>query len=200
MAEPEAEGTTKDRLLESAAEVFAEKGYHGAAVGDIVEQSRTSKGAFYFYFPSKQGIFLTLVDLLADRLIGQVEDAIGRRRGAVARVDAALSAVIETVLRHRTLARILLIEAVGIGPAFEAKRRAIYRRFAGVIERYLREAVADGGLRGVDPAVTSRAWVGAINEVVAQWIADDGAQRAEEVVAGLRSVLLRSIGIERVGS
>ena len=48
---------TRQRILNAAAEVFLEKGYYGAAVDDIVKASHTSKGSFYFHFPSKQDMF-----------------------------------------------------------------------------------------------------------------------------------------------
>ena len=65
MIRASADTPMKDRILAAALEVFASKGYHGAVVDDIVEVSRSSKGAFYHYFPSKQSVFLTLMDELA---------------------------------------------------------------------------------------------------------------------------------------
>ena len=45
-------------MLEAALNVFGEKGYHGAAVDEIVDRAGRSKGAAYFHFPSKAAIFL----------------------------------------------------------------------------------------------------------------------------------------------
>ena len=53
---------TRQRLLDAAEQVFAEKGYHGAVVEDIIRASDSSKGGFYFDFPNKQAIFLSLID------------------------------------------------------------------------------------------------------------------------------------------
>ena len=53
---------TRDKILQAALEVFAEKGYHRALVDDIVRASRTSKGAVYHHFPNKEALFLALVD------------------------------------------------------------------------------------------------------------------------------------------
>src|SRR5690606_41594165 len=76
-----AESDTKRRILEAAAEVFAEKGYYATAVDDIVRASDTSKGSFYHFFPNKQGIFLSLVDHMYSMLLLRVERAIGAERG-----------------------------------------------------------------------------------------------------------------------
>src|SRR5690625_6267779 len=67
---------TKRRILEAAADVFSEKGYHASAVDDIVRASDTSKGSFYHFFRNKQGIFLTLVDHMYSKLLQRIESAI----------------------------------------------------------------------------------------------------------------------------
>ena len=53
---------TRQRILNAAIHIFASKGYHDTRVDEIVSASQTSKGAVYFHFPSKQEIFLGLVD------------------------------------------------------------------------------------------------------------------------------------------
>src|SRR5512147_3200557 len=100
---------TRDRILQAALEVFAQKGYHRALVDDIVHASRTSKGAVYHHFPNKEALFLALVDELAGRLAAAVATAIGSAHGALGKVEAALTAGLETFARHRDLARILLL-------------------------------------------------------------------------------------------
>jgi len=113
-------------------EVFAANGYDGTTVDDIVAASGTSKGAFYHYFSSKQDVFLTLMGTLADLVENGVEAAIEAERGALAKVDAALRVVLETAAAQRGLARILLVEAVGVGPEVERARLEIHRRSSSV--------------------------------------------------------------------
>lgn len=59
---PRGKEATRQRIVEAAIAVFAEKGYHDAAVDEIVRASGTSKGAFYFHFPSKEEIFFALIE------------------------------------------------------------------------------------------------------------------------------------------
>src|ERR1700709_2841321 len=44
----------RSRLLEAGVTLFAEKGYHGTGVKDIVERADVPKGSFYNYFDSKE--------------------------------------------------------------------------------------------------------------------------------------------------
>src|SRR3972149_7605501 len=94
MARSTAGTATRPRPLPAAIDVFAAKGYHGAIVDDIVAASGTSKGAFYHYFPSKQGIFLTLMDALADLVEQGAEGALAAEHGALAKVEDGRRAVV----------------------------------------------------------------------------------------------------------
>lgn len=193
MARSSAETPTKDRILAAAMQVFAAKGYHGAVVDDIVDASATSKGAFYHYFASKQDIFLTLMDSLATLVEQGAETAIASQQGALAKIEAALRVVLETAAEQRDLAKILLVEAVGLGPGLETKRLEIHRRFAAVIKRHLDGAVTDGSIPAQDTLLTSVAWIGAINEVVSLWLITE-ERPLLDYLPGLRALLLRSIG------
>ncbi len=183
---------TRDRLVQAALEVFAARGYHGTTVDDIVAASVSSKGAFYHYFRSKQGIFLALLDQLAGMVEAGVDRAIESEDGALPKVEAALRVVLEVAASHRDLARILLVESAALGPEFEQSRLGIHRRFAALIQRHLDRASADGSIPAQDTQTASAAWIGAINEVLTQRMA--ASADLLEVLPALRTVLLRSVG------
>jgi AcrR family transcriptional regulator len=176
-------------------DVFAQKGYHGAIVDDIVHASDTSKGSFYFHFPNKQGIFLALVDRLSKLLTNEVEGAIAGRQGGVAKVDAALCTVLTTFAEHRKIAKLLLVEAVGLGQVFDQKLLEVHARFAEVIKRHLDSAIADGDIPPIDTEIAAYVWLGAISELVMRWLYTGKPERLEEALPSLRTLLLRSIGV-----
>ncbi len=53
---------------------------------------------------------------------------------------------------------------------YEAKRAEVHERFAGLIRGYLDEAVAEGAIAPLDTRVATLAWLGAVNEIVVQWL------------------------------
>lgn len=190
---------TRERILDAALEVFARKGYHRAIVDDIVRASRTSKGAVYHHFPNKEAVFLALVDEFAARLAAAVAAAIGTRRGALAKVEAALTAALTTFAANERLARLILLEAVSLGPTYQAKRAEVTGRFAALIRGYLDEAVGDGSIAPLDTRVATLAWLGAVNEVVVQWL-HGGVDDLPATIVPLTRLLLRSIGARDAGA
>ena len=185
---------TRDRILHAALQVFAQKGYHRAVVDDIVRASRTSKGAVYHHFPNKEALFLALVDDFSARLAGAIATGIEGAHGALGKVEAALRAGLLTFARHRELARILLLESVSLGAAYEAKRAEVHGRFGALIQGYLDQAVAEASIPALDTRVATLAWLGAVNEVVIQWLHSGEPDLLSQAVPALTPMLLRSIG------
>ena len=187
---------TREKILEAALSVFAQKGYHRAIVDDIVRASGTSKGAVYHHFPNKETLFLALVDEFASHLATAAAAAIAVQHGALKKVESALHAALETFARHRQLARILLLEAVSLGPTYEAKRAEVHRRFADLIKGYLDEAAAEGSIPPLNTEVATLAWLGAVNEVVIQWLHTGRPDLVTDALPSLTHLLLRSIGAD----
>jgi AcrR family transcriptional regulator len=192
---PDPTQETRTRILEAAVKVFATKGYHDTKVDDIVSESSTSKGSFYFYFPSKQDIFLALSDTFADLLESKITQAMEKEAHGMQQMHAALHASLGLFTQYRGLAKIALVQAVGLGAVFEERRRAINNRLTLIIQSRLERAAADGSIPPLQTEITARAWVGALNEIVIQWIYT-GTPPLEESLPALKIFLLRSIGVE----
>jgi TetR/AcrR family fatty acid metabolism transcriptional regulator len=190
---PEGKESTRQRILDAATDVFSEKGYHGAAVDDIVKASQTSKGSFYFHFPSKQDIFFSLVDRFIVSLARSAEMAIAQEKGALAKVNAALDTVFTTFSRHRNLAKILLVGGVGLGKVFDERLLATHARFASIIKGHLDDAVIEGSIPPLNTEITAYAWLGAVNEVIVRWLYTGQPDPLQGTLDTLRELLLRSI-------
>lgn len=191
----------RERILDAAFNTFATRGYRDTAVDDIAGAAETSKGGIYFHFPTKEAIFRELIQTTADKLVARVERAVAMETEPVARAEAAIRTVLATFSGHRTMARLLFLDTVGAGRVFQVETNALHARFARLIEGYLDEAVALGAIPPLDARVTSIAWFGAINEVVARWLQADEPARLEDAFPALRAALLRSAGVaaERIG-
>ncbi|MCL4266816.1 MAG: TetR/AcrR family transcriptional regulator [Anaerolineae bacterium] len=189
---------TKSRILDAALDVFASKGYHDTRLDEIVEEAHTSQGAIYFHFPNKERLFLALVDQFADLLERRVTEAITQEEAGIARVRAALETCLDTFGRYRRPAKLLLVQAAGLGAAFENKRNEINDRFARLIETYLQEAIAVGDIAPVDTEVVAYAWMGAMYGVIIRWVYT-GEPEPPRILQTLLPVLLRSVGFEENG-
>jgi AcrR family transcriptional regulator len=185
----------RETILDAAFHVFSRVGYRDAAVDEIAERAATSKGGLYFHFPTKQALFVELMRTTADKLVDRVDREVAAHSDPIAQADAALRTVLATFSGHRTMARLLIVDALGAGRDFRAEIERLHARFAGLIEGYLDEAVADGIIPPIDTRIASQAWFGALNEVVTRWLVAEKAGPLEDAYPALRRILFRGVGI-----
>ncbi|GAB92247.1 TetR/AcrR family transcriptional regulator [Gordonia rhizosphera] len=67
---------TRRRLLDSAMDAFAERGYYGASIEDICERAGFTRGAFYSNFGSKDELFYALFEEHTDLILTRLRDAL----------------------------------------------------------------------------------------------------------------------------
>ncbi len=187
--------STRERILDAAMNIFSAKGFHDTKLDEIVAEASISKGSIYFHFPNKEKLFIALVDQFADVIERRAREAIEDEAPGMDRVRVALEAVLETFAKYRRPAKLLLVQAVGLGAVFERKRMEVTDRFALLIQTYLDEAVADGSIAPVNTHIVAHAWMGAIYSVVIQWVYT-GEPSRDEILHTLLPLLLKSVGYQ----
>ena len=86
-------GETRRRILEVAAEAFADRGYAGTSLSDVLKASGVTKGGFYFHFPSKEALALATLRHKQEQWAGLVMAAVLRRPRAVEQLEAMVDAL-----------------------------------------------------------------------------------------------------------
>ncbi|GAA3021309.1 TetR family transcriptional regulator [Microbacterium dextranolyticum] len=106
---------TRAELLAVATEVFAEDGYSGARVDDIAERTRTTKRMIYYYFGSKEGLYLAVLES-AYRGIREAERAIDvRHADPVDAIRELAELTFDHHVSHDAFIRLVSIENIHRG-------------------------------------------------------------------------------------
>jgi AcrR family transcriptional regulator len=106
---------TRSELLAVATEVFAEDGYSGARVDVIAERTRTTKRMIYYYFGSKEGLYLAVLEE-AYRGIREAERSIDvDHTDPVAAVRELAELTFDHHVTHEAFIRLVAIENIHRG-------------------------------------------------------------------------------------
>ena len=180
-------------MLDAALEVFTQRGYGDTAVDEIARVSDTSKGGLYFHFPSKQALFLALLDEASVALLQRVEDATAAESDPLLRGDAALREVLHALQVTASWRGYSSSKHSEPGKEFNAKLNDLHAAFAALIADCLEDAVTQGQIPPLDTQVAAHAWYGAINHVVLRWLLNGEPSRLEETYPALRALLLYGV-------
>jgi AcrR family transcriptional regulator len=180
-------------ILDGARQVFAERGYDGSAVRDIVARTELAPGTFYNYFPDKESIFRALVEesiaVVRERLrearrdARDIEEFVGGAYHAYFSAMAADPVMFQLMRRNAGTIRAMLddpVLAAGVGELLEDLEAAIER----------------GELPPLDARYMARAMAGAGLEIAMEMFERDGAPDVEGAAAFATALFLG--GIERM--
>ncbi len=182
----------RKRILDAALEAFVGKGYDDVGIEEIAQTAGTPRGALLFHFPSRERIFLALMDRFADSVERKILAVMEEQDQGMLRVEAALTACLEAFARHWRQTKVLLSPAVALGAPYQDKQNQIRTRFARHIQRFLDEAIALRQIPAVDTEVIATAWIGAIHHLIMTWIRAGEPDR-DRIEASLVPMLLHSV-------
>jgi AcrR family transcriptional regulator len=186
-------GTERRRqLMDYAAERFASGGFHPTSVAEVVEGLGVGKGVFYWYFASKDELFLEILRESQADLRRAQQQAIGDERDAVRRIELGIRATFAWMDDHRPLVNLLQFAATEerFAPTL---RHAQARQFRD-LTHHVAEAVAEGRVRAADPELLTHAVLGVLDRLSRALLRDNGLRAddlAEEAVAFCLGGLLR---------
>ena len=157
---------------------FAEQGYHPTSVSEIVAGLGVGKGVFYWYFDSKEQLFLEILREAQTDLRRRQQQAIADEPDPVRRIELGLRASMAWSEAHRDHNK--LIQFAATESAFaDALRRGQDIAVADVV-KHVKEAIALGRIRDADPDVLAHAMVGVASHLTRTFIYERG-EPAEQV-------------------
>ena len=194
-------GEARERLLSGATALFASKGYAATTVREIVERAGVTKPVLYYYFRSKEGIYLDLMREPFSEFAALVEEAVLEAGSARERLFRLCLMAYDIFIENLDAARVMY--SIYYGPPQGAPFidfDAYHRRFQEAVLQVLRDGIRGGEFRRVDLHDAMWAVIGAVNVAMEvelchppQSLGRDGVRRVLETV-------LEGIAMKRKGT
>lgn len=173
----------RERLVGAGIDVFGRTGYRTATVRALCARAGLTKRYFYESFTDSEELLLTCYERAADEIHGAMVRAVAEAPADLAaQLRAALAGYFGAIEADQRLARITLLEILGVGPAVDAAYQAQTERFASSVEVLAGEAFAASGLPPVQRHLIAQGIIGAITTVAAQWLLTGRSTPTEQLV------------------
>jgi AcrR family transcriptional regulator len=169
----------RERLLEAAVRVVAEKGYGPTTVADLTREAGISRTTFYAMFEDKEACFLAAYDNVVDALVRRVSAAYEAEEGWPQRARAGIAALLEALAEEPELARLAMVDVGAAGPGAQRRYRAALQRLTPLFDEG--RDFAPGG-RSL-PANTSRMAIGAVAGLISEELAEGRAEQLPDLLS-----------------
>jgi TetR/AcrR family transcriptional regulator, cholesterol catabolism regulator len=185
-------GVGSDRrrqLVERAAALFDDVGYHNTSVGDLAEACGIRKPTLYHYFKSKDEILFWIHEEFIDILLGRQQAREAEELAPREALLGVMNDVLELMQTHRGYVRVFFEhhrELRGEAKAEIRKKRATYQ---DSIERLFEQGIASGDFRGVDPRMATLVLAGMCNWAY-HWYQPDGKLTSREIAEAFWKILI----------
>lgn len=188
----------RERILEAATQVFAEKGYDAASFGEIARRCGITRPVVYDHFRSKEELHLRLLELERDRVLEHVTVELVGDDTPEARVFRALDAFFAYVETHPYAWRMLFRETSGDSEMAAAQRRIQTEAHLAVATMLAREPgsrILVGRDDRVRLEMLAAVWGSATNGLARWWYDHRDVARSDVVSAAMDALWL---GVERL--
>jgi AcrR family transcriptional regulator len=186
----ETKQATRARLLAAAAEEFGRVGLERANVDAISLAAGFAKGTIYNYFPSKEELFLAVVE----EAVSQAAAAGSAPAEAPAweRLAATLAGFCAWAREHEAFARVLVRECLMGTPGLYPRVIGAEAPLISELEAILRQGIARGELRDDVPADLLALAIAGLTDLalVEHWASDGSRSRLEAIPERVLTLLL----------
>jgi len=181
---------TARTLLDAARRVLAAKGYHGTKIVDIARAASVGVGTFYLYYPTKEALFLELVEDTVARLKTELDSVRSNISDPIEQSRVRTLTFFRFAQENRELFRIVF----GHGASFHDVVRRCQEGFIRDLYESITAGMEIGALREGDAMIWAQAFIGSSLQVVSWWIEQEDVP-IEDVAASLSDLALYGMAI-----
>lgn len=185
----------QEQLFNTAAALFAEKGYHGTSIKDLARAMGLQKGSLYHYFNSKEELLFRLLDEYVTEALDNIEAICALEIAPVEKLRRFMLFYSGFYAGDRDRLVLLINDIDKLGGTYREqiieKERRYYQSLTGIFS----QLQAGGMMKAMPQAVAAFAFFGMVH-YTCKWFQKDGAITAGELSEMFLEIFTRGIFTE----
>ena len=185
----------REAIVDTSAAIFARQGYHATGINELCLANELGKGALYHYIGSKEQLLAAIHDRVMDEVVAGADRVAEAGGSPSERLALHGEALLDVIHRYPDHVWVFLHEFPALTGEHAKTFRARRQAYEAQVEEVLREGVASGEFRDIDPWLTARAWLGMHNYTYL-WLKPRGRLSARDVAAPFAEIFLRGLSAD----
>jgi AcrR family transcriptional regulator len=143
--------TKRDLLMESALDIFTEKGYDKTTIDDIVNRTGCGKGTFYRYFDNKEHLFEKLDEIFLETLSSELKKNCKNSYPVKKYLFEGFKTFLDVFTQHNKIGIIRLEKDIRVKPEDRKKSAQQILSYFSHMREYLNNAKKEGKIKNFNP-------------------------------------------------
>jgi len=144
-------------ILDNAERLFLEKGFAATTMSDLGSAAEFGRATLYHYFPSKEAIYVAIVERALDSMIARSRESVARARNSAQKIEKLKDVLLSFVQRKRNIFHLYFITRFEVFPYLDGGLRkrleSKIREFDELFHDIYREGIVKGELKPEDPLI-----------------------------------------------
>jgi AcrR family transcriptional regulator len=188
--------SAKEKILEAALELFAEKGYDATGVQEIVARAGVTKGALYHHFAAKEDILFEIYGSVFAGQLAELDAILAEQADPVRALRAVIENIVVSTAASAKAAAVFTREVSRLDPVRFKELQSDWRRYQDTVRALIRRAQADGVFAtAASPEIISWAIFG-VTTSLHTWYRPDGPKSAKDIARELADLVLAGLAPE----
>lgn len=189
---PESREAKRLAILEAAAKIFNQRGYHSTSMSDVADVLGVSKPFLYYYLKDKEDLLFQCSRVATEQLHALLDAVRDADVNGWQRLEMLFRRYVHVMT---TDFGVCLIRNTAPGTMNPERREKLWtgrRRLNREVERIIAQGIADGSIRSCDPKKLSFAMFGSFNWITF-WYQSDGPQQPETIADYFLDIFARGV-------
>lgn len=182
------------QILETAKNLFIQKGYHGLSMREISDALGVSKASLYYYFKDKEELFLAILKIYLEDMHTELNHITAEPITSSQKIQLFMEYVLTQPAEQRATIRLSSQEITHLSPESRKLFDAIYReKFVGKVQAILIAGMQAGEFRQMEPEVAVWSLLGIMFPYFYPSHAGGGQPVPPDVIAEVLKIYLTGI-------
>jgi len=189
-----------DEIVDAAASVFAERGFHGASTQAIADVLGMRQASLYYYFPSKEAALQLVCEKGVDGFLENAEAIVAADVTPIDKLTRLIASHLAPNEVKRDYVKVFINERRYLPQSARRRIGRSSRRIESCFADVIRTGIEDGSMRGdTDVRLTVLAILGMCNSVI-NWPAADQAVDVRQTAAEFARMVVHGLRVPRAAT